>query len=70
MASLASTTTGHLSKYIGPTVAMVDESMKGSKRLKTTIKANNVSVKNNDANKKALKDWQKLAASQGTEKEA
>ena len=70
MASLASTTTGHLAKYIAPTVAMVDESMKGSKRLKTTIKANNVLVKNNAANKKVLKDWQTLAASQGTEKQA
>ena len=50
MASLASTTTGHLAKYIAPTVAMVDESMKGVKKLKTTIKANNVSVKNNAAN--------------------
>ena len=70
MANLRDTSSGGLGKYIAPVIAMIQESMKGSKKLKTTVKANNVLVKNNAANKKSLKSWQELASNQSTEKEA
>ena len=70
MADLRNTSSGGLGKYIAPVIAMIHESMKGSKKLKTTVKANNVLVKNNAANKKSLKSWQELASNQSTEKEA
>ena len=70
MANLRDTSSGGLGKYIVPVIAMIDESMKGVKKLKTTVKINNVLVKNNAVNKKALLDWQNLADKQGTEKQA
>jgi len=75
MADLRNTSTGGLAKYIVPVIAMVKQSMgvpKGvtRKKLKTSVKANNVLVKNIDANEKALLDWQNLADKQGTEGDA
>ena len=75
MADLRNTSTGGLAKYIVPVIAMVKQSMgvpKGvtRKKLKTSVKANNVLVKNIDANETALLDWQNLADKQGTERDA
>ena len=70
MANLRNTSTGGLAKYIVPVVAMVKESMKGVKRLKTTVKANNVLVKPIAANEKVLLKWQNLASTTSTEGDA
>jgi len=75
MADLRNTSSGGLAKYIVPVIAMVKQSMgvpKGvtRKKLKTSVKANNVLVKPTGANEKVLLEWQNLADKQGTEGQA
>jgi len=58
MGNLRSVTAGHLGKYVLPLIEILTESM--SKNTAIKVGAKSVILKNNDFNKKAIKEWQKL----------
>lgn len=58
MAILRSTSPGQLGKYVLPLIEIITESMTKNTAIKVGTKS--LILKNNDFNKKALKEWQKL----------